>query len=219
MKSLVILVLSLGSVLGAGRLAAAEEPGGEPAGGFGAAGEAGKDSSEEKKSPTTPIRRLLSELEAIVAREKARPEHDERLVGDLEELIEAFRKAEADSRPVVRLDDLSEEDRERLKEEVKEELAEERGAGDGGDWASRERARRVEAALEDVRLTDEQRGKVEEMLGEFMGDAWAAYRNGEVGLVNDLKKDLEKRLRGIVGRKKAKDIINNVNRQLVGRRR
>ena len=37
---------------------------------------------------------------------------------------------------------------------------------------------------------------------------------GDPGMVNELKKDLEKRLKREVGNKKARQIINNLNKQL-----
>ena len=184
-----------------------------------------------QKKPPTVLEKLIKELKGMVARETAQPEHDKDLLKDIQSLIKSFEKlakkeAEEEARRKVDLDDLSEEDRAALREQMREELRKEfaegrgegeggeEGGGGGGDWAEREKNRRIEKVLEDVKLKEEQRAAVEEMLGDFISDAYAATRNGDAGLVNDLKKDLEKRLRREVGGTKAKQIINNVNRNL-----
>jgi type I site-specific restriction endonuclease len=172
------------------------------------------EANPEQPKPVTPIQKILKELKGLVAREKAKPEFDEKLVKDLQKLVKTFDK---EAKAPIKLEDLSEADRERLKEEVRKEIeAEAAAAGEERreDWREREAKRRVDAALEGVELTDEQREKVEGMLKDFTEETASAYRGGDVGLVNDLKKDLEKRLKREVGNKKARDIINNVNKQL-----
>ncbi len=189
----------------------------------------------KEAAATSPFARILKELTALVAREKAKPQFDKALVSDLEEIVKTY-SAMKDAKP-VRLEDLPEADRKRLEDEVRRKVEAERGpvagggdpgagggpgggpggGGPGGDWLERERQRRVGKALEGVELTDEQRPEVETMVSEFLADAFVAYTNQDVGTVNDLKNDLEKRLKAKVGAKKAKDIINNLNRQMPGR--
>jgi hypothetical protein len=211
MKATLALTIGL-AILFLPCLTAAADEGGE-------AKEAAEAKAKEK--PATGLQKLLKELRSLVVRESAKPEIGKGFLEVLEKMIKAFEKEKPAK---VTLEDLSEVDRERLKEELRGQMVEERragggaGGGEGADWATRERNRRVERSLEGVSLKDDQREKVEEMLGEFFTDAWTARSNREYGLVNDLKRDLEKRLKRVVGSKMAKDIINNVNRQLPGRR-
>ena len=72
-------------------------------------------------------------------------------------------------------------------------------------------------AYKDVKLTEAERKKTDEILTEFSKEAYPAYFRGEYKVVNDLKKDTEKRLKRVVGNKRTRDIMNNVNRQM-GRR-
>ena len=62
-------------------------------------------------------------------------------------------------------------------------------------------------------LSDKQKAKVDEILDGYIEEAKVAIAERDWSLGNDLKKDLEKDLKKVVGSKKAKDIINNINRQ------
>ena len=155
----------------------------------------------------------------MVAREKAKPEFDEKLVKDLEKLVKTCKQ---EAKKPIKLEDLTEKDRDLLKEEVRKELAAEaKAAGEerAEDWRERSKNRQKERALEGVDLTDKQREKVESLLGDFADETASAYQGGDMGMINELKKDLEKRLKREVGNKKARQIINNVNKQLGGRGR
>jgi hypothetical protein len=201
MKHLIIAALVL-AVCG-GTLALAE-------------GEEGANPPEKAKA-VTPIQKILKELKSMVAREKAKPEFDEKLVQDLEKLVKTFEKV---AKKPIKLEDLPEKDQEKLKEQVREELVAEQaaeGEDRAEDWRERAKTRSKERALEGVELTDKQREKVEPMLDDFTDEVASAYRGGDVGMVNELKKDLEKRLKKEVGNKKARMIINNVSKGL-GRR-
>ena len=179
----------------------------------------GNGREREKAKEVTPIQKILKELKGMVAREKAKPEFDEKLVKDLDRLVKTF---EREAKKPIKLEDLPEKDRERLKEEVKEELVAEREAEAeerGGDWREKAKARQTERALEGVDLSDKQREKVEPLLKDFADEATSAYQGGDMGMINELKKDLEKRLKREVGNKKARQIINNVNKNLGGRGR
>jgi hypothetical protein len=177
--------------------------------------EAKKD--EAKKPTETPLALIIRELKALVAREKAKPEFDKELVKDLDRLVRTFEKM---NKP-VKLEDLSSEDRKKLEDQVKEEMARERAAGGGGgggppgggDWASRWSNRVKEKALEDVQLSDKQAEKVNELLDNYLEENRVALQERDRGLQRDLKNDLEKDLRKVVGNKKAKDILNNINKQ------
>ena len=173
------------------------------------------DDGDQKKDEGkgTPIQRILKELKTLVDREKSKPEYDADLVKDIEKLVKSFEKQ---VKPVT-LDDLTEEDRARLEDEVRKKIEEERraagGGGGGGDWQSRA----VERTLEGVDLKDDEKEKVTALLVEYQKDVGVAYRNQDYKLVGDLKKDLEKQLTREIGRNRAKDIMNNVNRQFGGR--
>jgi hypothetical protein len=207
MKRLTLAALVFAVCAGSLAIADGDEPSNEAA------------AKQEKPKAATPIQKILKELKGMVAREKARPEFDEKLVKDLELLIQTF---ESEAGKPIRLDDLAQEDKERLKEEVKEEIAAEREAEageQGADWQERAKARQTERALEGVELNDPQREKVETLLNDFADATAAAWQGGDVGMINQLKKDLEKRLKAEVGNKKARQIISNVNKQLGGRGR
>ncbi len=138
---------------------------------------------------------------------------------DLERLVKAFEK---DAKKPIKLEDLPEKERERLKAEAREELVAEREAESeqrGEDWRERAKSRQTERALQGVDLTEKQRAKVEPLLKGFADEAASAYQGGDMGMINELKKDLEKRLKREVGSRKARQIINNVNKQLGGRGR
>ncbi len=177
-------------------------------------------SAKPGKKPATPLRRILKELKALVARAKARPDHDAALLAEIEKLIRSFEK---EAKKPVKLEDLSEADRKKLEQEVREKIAKERreapGGGGGADWISRARKRAVDRALEGVELEDEQRKKVEEMLSGFAEEAWSAWSNRDYKVLKELKNDLEKRLKKEVGYRKARRIMNNVNKQFSSRRR
>jgi hypothetical protein len=161
------------------------------------------------------MQRLLKDLKGLVAREKAKPTYDHDLVKDLEELAKSYEKQ---VKPIT-LADLPEADRKRLEDEARKKVEEEfkqRGPGGGGaDW----QARSVERALEGVDLPEAKRAKVSELLGEFTKEVMVAYQNQDFKLIGDLKKDLEKQLTREVGRNRAKDIMNNVNKMGGGRGR
>jgi len=179
----------------------------------------GNEREREKAKAVTPIQKILKELKGLVAREKAKPEFDEKLVKDLQRLVKTFEK---DAKKPIKLEELSKKDRERLKAEVKEELVAEQEAEReerGESWRERSKARQTERALEGVELSEKQKAKVEPLLKDFADEAASAYQGGDFGMVNELKKDLEKRLKREVGNKKARQIINNVNKQLGGRGR
>lgn len=168
---------------------------------------------DTKKPAGTPFDKLIRDLRGLIAREKAKPEYAKDLVRDLERLVKSHEK----SRPAVRLEDLSEEDREKLIAEVRQQLADERrGREDGGgnDWTKR----RVERVMENVKIRDDKVAEVEELLTDYAKDVATAYGNGDYKLIGDLKKDLEKSLMKSVGRKTAKDIMNEINKQFGGRR-
>jgi len=177
----------------------------------------GKKDEQEKKG--TPIDQMIRDLKALIAREKAKPEYDTNLVKELEAIVKSYER----NRKPISLDDLTEEDRRRLEAEVRKKIEAERrerdtgGAGDGGgDWADRWLKGRVDRVLEGVELKDEQRPKVEELLMDFGKDVGVAYQNRDNKLVKDLKNDLEKSLKKVVGHRKAKDIMNEVNKQFGG---
>lgn len=211
MKHLIITALAL--ALCAGSLAFADgEEGDGSAGNADAAG-------REKPKAVTPIQKILKELNGLVAREKAKPEFDEKLVDDLQRLVKSFEK---EAEKPIKLEDLPEKERERLKQQAKEELTAEReaeGEDRASDWQERAKARQTERALEGVELSDKQREKVDPLLKDFADSAAAAYQGGDFGMVNELKNDLEKRLKKEVGNKKARQIINNLNKNLGGRGR
>ncbi len=189
------------------------------AGSFALADGDGDANDREKPKAVTPIQKILKALESMVAREKAKPEFDEKLVKDLEKLVKTFKQ---EAKKPIKLEDLTEKDRDLLKEEVRKELAAEaKAAGEerAEDWRERSKNRQKERALEGVDLTDKQREKVESLLGDFADETASAYQGGDMGMINELKKDLEKRLKREVGNKKARQIINNVNKQLGGRGR
>ncbi len=203
MKHLIIVALVLTVCAGSFALADGDEEANE----------------REKPKAVTPIQKILKALESIVAREKTKPEFDEKLVKDLEKLVKTFKK---EAKKPVKLEDLTKKDREILKEEVRKELAAEaeaEGEERAEDWRERAKKRQAERALEGVELTDKQREKVEPLLSDFADEAASAYQGGDMGMINELKKDLEKRLKREVGNKKARQIINNVNKQLGGRGR
>jgi hypothetical protein len=209
MKHLIITALVLAVCGGSFAFADGEE--GDRAAGFAAAG--------EKSKAVTPIQKILKELKGLVAREKARPEFDEKLVKDLQKLVKSFEK---EAKKPIKLEDLPEKERERLKQEAKEELVAEReaeGEDRAEDWQERAKAQRTERALEGIELSEKQRGKVEPLLKDFADSAASAYKGGDYGMVKELKNDLEKRLKKVVGNKKARKIINNLNRSLGGRGR
>jgi hypothetical protein len=177
---------------------------------------------EKKKKAETPLKKIIKELKSLVALQKAQPAYDKAVVKELERLIRTFEKMD---KPVS-LDDLSEADRKRLEEEVRRKIAEEQkeaaaGRGGGGgreDWAARAQERALEQALEGIELDEKRKKKVETILTDFTKDYFVAMQNRDYKLQSDLKKDCEKELTKVVGRKKAKDIMNNVNRNLGGRR-
>jgi hypothetical protein len=196
--------------------------------------DAGKPEEPKKPDSVSPFQRILKELTALVAREKSKPTFDKGLVSDLEDIVKTY--ARMAEKP-VKLEDLSEADRLRLEDEMRKKLADEQrplpplpgGAGGdpggpdagapgggGGDWLAREKQRRIDRITEGVDMTDAQREKVLDLLSQYIDDAFVAWQNGDVGAVNGMKSDLEKQLKPVVGPKKAKDIINNVNREASG---
>lgn len=185
----------------------------------------------DEKAPAkggTPIARLVKDLKSIVARERAKPTHDEALMKEIEKLATAYEK---EVKP-VRLADLTDEDRQLIEAEVRRKIEDERqAAGDpdagggpggggpgGGGWGAGWLARNVERVLEDVKLSEEQRAKAEGLLNEYARDAAVALQNQDYKLISDLKDDLEKNLTKEFGRPRAKDIMNNVNRYMSGGR-
>jgi hypothetical protein len=182
----------------------------------------GEKAGKSDRKTQTPLQKLLKELKTLVAREKSKPEHDEELLDEIESLVELFARQKEEP---VSLDDLSEKDRKRLEDEVRKKMQEERGAaaqgrGAGGreDWMARRYREAVDKSLEGVRMSDDQREKCEEILSDFVKEFAPALQRGDFKMANDLKKDAENRLKKVVGAKKAKDIMNNVNRQLPNRR-
>ena len=183
-----------------------------------------KDGKKEAPKKTiTPVDRVIRDLKALVAREKAKPEYDKELVKELEVLIRTHEK----NRKPVKLEDLSEADRKRLTAEVRKQIAAENREraggggrdGGGGDWADRWTKGRVDTVMKNADLTDAERGKVEDLLMDFAKDATSAVRNGDNKLVKDLKNDLEKQLKKKISYKKAKKVMNEVNKQFGGRGR
>jgi hypothetical protein len=180
-----------------------------------------------KPDPASPFQRVLKELTALIAREKTKPQYDKALVADLEEIVKTY--AKMGEKP-LKLEDLSEADRKKLEDEVRKKLEAERplppvpggdpaGAPPGGgpgDWLQKEKERRIERITEGVDLSDEQRDKVKDMLSQYIDDSLVAWQNQDYGAINDIKSELEKQLKPVVGAKKAKDIINNVNRETPG---
>ena len=180
--------------------------------------DAGKSADPDAKAkPATPLAKLLAELTAIIAREKAKPEYSKSLIANLEALIKIYSRQQ---KPVS-LADLSEADRKRLEEEVRAKMEKERenrGGDGGGDWKERAASRVLEGAYEDVKVTEKEREKTDPIITELANEAVPAQLRGDYKVVKDLKKDAERRLKKIVGNKRTRDIMNNLNR-LMGRRR
>ena len=191
-----------------------------------------KKDEPAKPDTASPFQRILKELTSLIAREKTKPVFDKPLVADLEEMVKTYAKMGEKS---VKLEDLSEADRKKLEDEVRKKLEAERplppvpgaggdpgaaagGGGGPGDWLQKEKDRRIDRIVEDVDLTDEQREKVKEMLSQYIDDSFVAWQNGDYAGMNDMKSGLEKQLKPVVGQKKTKDIINNVNRETPGGR-
>jgi hypothetical protein len=182
-----------------------------------------KDAKKDEKKTATPVDRMIRDLKALVAREKAKPEYSKELVKELETLIRTHEK----NRKPVKLEDLSDEDRKRLTAEVRKQIeAENRergggrdGGGGGGDWADRAVKGRVDSVMEKAELSDEEKTKAEGLLTDFAKDVTTAVRNGDNKLVKDLKNDLEKQLRKKIGHTKTKKVMNEVNKQFGGRGR
>ncbi|MHC4860052.1 MAG: hypothetical protein ACYTDY_08175 [Planctomycetota bacterium] len=221
MRAIAILIV-LALLTGAVALAEESKGKGKPAAAEGGEKKEKKDKKSEKTQ--TPLQKLLKELKALVAREKAKPKHDKGIVKDILDLVKSFEKKKEEP---VKLEDLSEADRKRLEAEVRKKMEDEnkdaaaRGGGDRGgpgDWWSRRLKEAVAKALDEVKLTDEQRKKCEEILNDFAPEFYQAQRNSDFKLAKDLKTDAEKRLKKVVGAKKARDIMNNINRMLPNRR-
>jgi len=173
------------------------------------------DEKKTRKKTVMPVDRMIRDLKALIAREKAKPEYSKELVKELEALIRTHEK----NRKPVKLEDLSEADRKRLTAEVRKQIEAEYkgraggrdGGGGGGDWADK--------VMDAAKLSDEERGKVEGLLTDFAKDAASAVRNGDNKLVKDLKNDLEKQLKKKIGYNKTKKVMNEVNKQFGGRGR
>jgi len=181
------------------------------------------DEKKTRKKTVMPVDRMIRDLKALIAREKAKPEYSKELVKELEALIRTHEK----NRKPVKLEDLSEADRKRLTAEVRKQIEAEYkeraggrdGGGGGGDWADRMVKGRVDKVMNAAKLSDEERGKVEGLLTDFAKDAASAVRNGDNKLVKDLKNDLEKQLKKKIGYNKTKKVMNEVNKQFGGRGR
>ena len=212
---LTVLALLTGSV------AFAEDPAGKaPQGKAKGKAEGEKDKKPEKKTQTG-LQKILKQLKTLLAREKASPEHDKKLVKELEAIVKLF---EREKEKPLTLEDLSEKDRKRLEDEVRKKMEEEGKGAAGGrdpsaeDWVSRRYREAVAKSLEGVKMTPEQRKQCEEIMGDFVKEFAPAQQRNDYKLSTDLKRDAERRLKKVVGAKKAKDIMNNVNRQLPNRR-
>jgi len=215
--ALLILALLAGSV------AIAEDPAGKAPEENGAEKKDAKDEKADKpEKPQTPLGRLLAALETLVASERTKPDHDKKLLKRIESRVKLFSK---EKEKPVSLDDLSEEDRERLeaqalakaRDELREAGQDGGGGGGPGDWWAQRYQEAVAKALDGEGLKEDQREKCKEILDDFVKEYDPALRRGDYKLANDLKNDAEKRLRKVVGGKKAKDIMNNINRQLPSR--
>ncbi len=72
-------------------------------------------------------------------------------------------------------------------------------------------------AFEDARLTEEEETKATPIISEWYGKSMSAWRDRDSKAQSDLKRERDKKLKKILGRKKAQKIINNLN-SLGGRR-
>ena len=201
---LTVLALLTGSV------ALAEDPAGKaPQGKAKGKAEGEKDKKPEKKTQTG-LQKILKQLKTLLAREKASPEHDKKLVKELEAIVKLFEREK--EKPLT------------LEDEVRKKMEEEGKGAAGGrdpsaeDWVSRRYREAVAKSLEGVKMTPEQRKQCEEIMGDFVKEFAPAQQRNDYKLSTDLKRDAERRLKKVVGAKKAKDIMNNVNRQLPNRR-
>jgi hypothetical protein len=179
------------------------------------------DAKKEEVKKETPLEKLLSELKTLTAKEKAKPQYDTELVKHIDALVKAFsRKTKGE----VKLEDLSEEDRKKLEEEIREKVRAEwaergqDGNGDGdGERGAEWRAGLVDRAKENVEFRESEVAEVDEILNDVLTEGYAALRERDYKLVQDVKDDGEKRLRRVIGASRAKKVMNNVNRMLSNR--
>ncbi|MEN8149834.1 MAG: hypothetical protein ABFS86_08430 [Planctomycetota bacterium] len=88
----------------------------------------------------------------------------------------------------------------------------------GGRGGSRSVEGRVDRVMDGAELTEKERERVKPLLTDYGNDAVAAARDGDHKRLQDLKNDLEKKLRKVVSGRKAKKIMNEVNKQFGSRR-
>ena len=81
----------------------------------------------------------------------------------------------------------------------------------GSDYFERMRKRLLDQAVEGVGLSDEEEAKARKIVGDWYSAAGKARVKGDSKGVSDLSRERDKELKKALGRRKAKQVINNLD--------
>ncbi len=155
-------------------------------------------------------KRILTTLEASYEKERGAETPDTAMLDRLEKAME---DAKALLKP-IKPEELTESEREDLKKAL--------GADGKNDEADDEpdedplaawQRRALDRAFEGSDLTEDEEAAATPILTDWFTKSWKARTDGDSKLQSDLKRERDKALQNALGKKKARKVINQVNRR------